>query len=138
MSSFCVYILASGKYGTLYVGITNSIIRRVQEHKDKLVPGFTSRYGVDRLVYFTSFNTPEQAIRFEKQLKRWRREWKIQLIEKDNTNWDDLFVQLRSPSADVKPVFLDPDNPPSWWSAKGSPPPAVIPAAARSAESRDP
>lgn len=81
---YSVYILASRRYGTLYVGITSTLIQRIMQHKEKRFPGFTSRYGVNRLVYFRSFGEVEQAIRFEKQLKRWPREWKINLIERDN------------------------------------------------------
>ncbi len=87
---FFVCILASGKHGTLYIGVTSDLIRRVYEHKLKVVPGFTKRYGVDKLVYFEIFDDAEHAIMREKQLKRWRREWKIQLIEQHNPGWADL------------------------------------------------
>ncbi len=87
---FCVYILASGKHGTLYIGVTGDLVRRTHEHRGKVVPGFTRRYGVDRLVYFEVFEDAERAITREKQLKKWRREWKIQLIEQHNPAWADL------------------------------------------------
>jgi putative endonuclease len=95
--SYWVYIPASGRHGTLYVGVTNSLERRVQEHKDKAVPGFTHRYGVDRLVYFCGFGEVTEAIAFEKRLKRWRRDWKVRLIEEDNPNWDDLYIRMMEP-----------------------------------------
>jgi putative endonuclease len=93
-STYWVYILASERYGTLYVGVTNSLERRVAEHKAKEVPGFTRRYGVDRLVFCRGFGEVTQAIRFEKQLKRWRREWKIRLIEQDNPHWANLYTEM--------------------------------------------
>jgi putative endonuclease len=74
-------MLASRKHGTLYTGITNDLIRRICQHKSKVVPGFTKRYGVHRLVYFEIFDDPLSTISREKQLKKWNREWKIQLIE---------------------------------------------------------
>jgi len=91
---FFVYLLASRKHGTLYIGVTNEIIRRVYEHKQKLVRGFTKRYGVDKLVYYEIFDDPESAIAREKQLKKWHREWKFRLIERDNPNWADLYLTL--------------------------------------------
>ena len=89
-----VYILASGKHGTLYIGVTSDLIRRVQQHREGEPPGFTSRYGVKRLVWFRRFFTVVEAIRWEKRLKKYRRDWKIALIEEDNPNWDDLFAQI--------------------------------------------
>lgn len=91
---FYVYILASAKHGTLYIGVTNDLIRRVYEHKEKLVPAFTKDYGVVRLVYYEIFGDPESAILREKRLKRWKRDWKIELIERDNPNWDDLYSEI--------------------------------------------
>ncbi|WP_050385040.1 GIY-YIG nuclease family protein [Bradyrhizobium pachyrhizi] len=82
--SYYVYILASHIGGTLYIGVTNDLIRRVGQHKLKLVEGFTEKYDIVRLVYFEQFDDPENAIRREKRLKKWRRAWKISLIEKDN------------------------------------------------------
>jgi putative endonuclease len=85
-----VYILASGKHGTLYTGVTNDLARRVHEHKAKQVPGFTAKYGVNKLVYYEVFDDPTSAITREKQIKKWHREWKIRTIEHGNPNWDDL------------------------------------------------
>ena len=109
--TYWVYILASCRYGVLYVGVTNSLVRRVTEHREKVLPGFTSRYGVCRLVWHAGFGEPGAAIVCEKRLKRWRREWKIQLIEADNPHWDDLFKRLTSASTVAKPVIEDPGSP---------------------------
>jgi putative endonuclease len=87
---YYVYILSSRKHGTLYIGVTNDLIRRVFQHQSKAVRGFTKRYGVDKLVYFEIFDDPLSAIAREKQLKKWRREWKIQLIENQNPEWIDI------------------------------------------------
>jgi putative endonuclease len=87
---FYVYMLASRKHGTLYIGITNDLIRRTYQHKSKAVRGFTKRYDVHKLVYFEIFDDPLSAIGREKQLKKWKREWKIQLIEEKNPEWVDL------------------------------------------------
>ena len=89
--SFYVYILANCIGGTLYIGVTNDLIRRVAEHRLKLLESFTKRYEVDRLVYFEQFDDAENAIGREKQLKKWNRAWKIRLIEEVNPNWDDLY-----------------------------------------------
>jgi putative endonuclease len=91
---FYVYILASRKHGTIYIGVTNDLIRRVYEHKQKLVAGFTKDYDVHKLVYYEIFDDPESAIVREKRLKRWKRDWKIELIEGSNPNWDDLYSEL--------------------------------------------
>ncbi len=88
---YFVYLLASKRRGTIYAGITNNILERVYQHKKNLVPGFTARYGVHRLVYYEETGDVLSAIQREKQIKKWNREWKIRLIEKDNPNWDDLF-----------------------------------------------
>ena len=77
--------------GTLYVGVTNDLVRRVAEHRLKAVEGFTEKYDVGRLVYFEQFDDPENAIKREKRLKKWNRAWKIRLIEENNPNWDDLY-----------------------------------------------
>jgi putative endonuclease len=89
--SFYVYILASRIGGTLYIGITNDLIRRIAEHRMKSVKSFTKKYEVDKLVYFEQFDDPENAISREKLLKKWNRAWKIRLIEELNPNWDDLY-----------------------------------------------
>lgn len=75
---------------TLYIGVTNDLIRRVYEHKNKLIDGFTKKYNITKLVYYEVFNTSEEAIRREKQLKNWHRQWKINLIESVNKDWTDL------------------------------------------------
>ena len=92
--SFYVYILASSIGGTLYIGVTNDLIRRVGEHKLKIAESFTKRHEVTRLVYFEIFDQIEHAIHREKRLKKWSRAWKISLIEKDNPNWIDLYPQI--------------------------------------------
>lgn len=89
--SFFVYILASQRKGTLYVGVTNNLVRRIYEHREKLVEGFTDQYNVTRLVWFDQTASIEEAIAHEKRLKRWQREWKISLIEKENPDWIDLY-----------------------------------------------
>ena len=94
---YYVYLLASRKHGTLYLGITRDLVRRVYEHKTKAVPGFSARYGVDRLVWFEVYDDPQTAIAREKELKKWRRDWKIRLIEQHNPNWDDLYHEIAGP-----------------------------------------
>ena len=89
-----VYILASKIGGTLYIGVTNDLVRRVTEHRLKAVEGFTEKYDVGRLVYFEQFDDPENAIKREKRLKKWNRAWKIRLIEEKNPNWDDLYAGI--------------------------------------------
>jgi putative endonuclease len=91
---FYVYILASQPHGTLYTGMTDNLVRRVWEHKAKAVPGFTTRYGVDRLVWFELHETRESAWQRERSIKEWRRAWKIQLIESNNQQWIDLYSSL--------------------------------------------
>ncbi len=86
-----VYILASGKNGTLYIGVTNDIKRRVWEHREKLNKGFTNKYNVTQLVYFEQHQDIVSAIEREKHMKAWKRAWKIELIEKDNPGWRDLY-----------------------------------------------
>ena len=89
-----VYILASQRNGTLYIGVTSNLAKRVWEHKEKVLPGFTTRYGVDKLVYWERFERIEDAIAQEKRLKAWKRRWKIELIEKHNPQWRDLYDDL--------------------------------------------
>jgi putative endonuclease len=91
---YFVYVLASRRNGTLYTGVTNDLSRRVAEHKAKAVPGFTRRYGVDRLVYVEEYSSVLEARARESTLKKWRRAWKVQLIEKDNPAWRDLSGDL--------------------------------------------
>ncbi len=90
MKSYFVYILASARNGTLYIGVTNNLERRMYEHSHHLQPGFTDMYNVTRLVYFEETLSVEAAIAREKQLKNWRRAWKLELIEKENPEWRDL------------------------------------------------
>ena len=89
-----VYLLASRPHGTLYVGVTNDLIRRVHEHREGLADGFTKKYDVKALVWFESTGSVEAAISREKQIKNWRREWKIALIQKGNPGWRDLYPEL--------------------------------------------
>jgi len=90
MYHYCVYILASKKNGTLYIGITNNLIRRTYQHKVEIIEGFTKQHKVNKLVYFESYDSPREAIKREKQLKKWNRKWKIDLIESKNYQWKDL------------------------------------------------
>jgi len=92
--TYYVYILASQKNGTLYIGVTSDLIRRVYEHRTEAVEGFTSKYDVHSLVYFEVTENVEAAIQREKRLKKWRRDWKIKLIEEANPNWEDLYPSL--------------------------------------------
>jgi putative endonuclease len=92
--SYWMYILASRPRGTLYVGVTNDLVRRVAEHRDGAVPGFTKAYNVKTLVYFEEHESVLEAIKREKQVKRWARSWKIDLIRKTNPDWRDLFDEI--------------------------------------------
>jgi putative endonuclease len=89
-----VYILASKPRGTLYVGVTNDLVRRVAEHRDGMVPGFTKTYNVKMLVYFEEHEIVLEAIKREKQIKRWARSWKVELIREKNPEWRDLFDEI--------------------------------------------
>ena len=91
---YYVYILASKKYGTLYIGVTNDLLRRVYEHKQHQVKGFTQKYDVTLLVYYEIFDSIEEAIIKEKQMKAWKRDWKINKIEALNPEWNDLYSSL--------------------------------------------
>lgn len=90
----CVYILSNNRNSVLYVGVTSNLQKRVWEHKQKIVKGFTQKYNVDKLVYFEIHEKMEQAIEREKNIKKWNRSWKIELIEKDNKQWNDLYEQI--------------------------------------------
>lgn len=92
--AYYVYILASKRNGTLYIGVTNDLARRIGEHREGLVPGFTKTYGVKMLVYFEAFGSIEQAIHREKRLKKYKREWKMNLIQQNNVGWRDLTDSL--------------------------------------------
>ena len=91
---FCVYILASKHNGTLYTGVTSNLVQRIWKHKHDIIEGFTKKYNVKNLVYFEIHNNAESAINREKQIKKWRRDWKIQLIEKKNLLWNDLYDSI--------------------------------------------
>jgi len=92
--AYYVYILASRRDGAIYVGITNDLVRRVYENRIKAVPGFTTKYNITRLVWFEIYDDPVSAISREKELKKWKRDWKVQLIEKDNPDWDNLYESI--------------------------------------------
>ena len=93
MASY-VYIMASQRNGTLYIGVTSDLIKRVYEHKEKLIKGFTSKYNVNKLVYFEVHSDIAEAILREKRIKKWNRVWKLKLIEKINPHWKDLYETL--------------------------------------------
>jgi putative endonuclease len=101
MKQYYVYILASKKKGTLYVGVTNNLLKRVYQHKTKLVEGFTKKYKVDKLVYFEETTDIRSAIEREKTLKRWKRNWKLNLIKQMNPEWNNLFYEFVS-EEDIK------------------------------------
>ena len=91
MNSYYVYILASRKSGTLYIGVTNDLVRRAYDHKSNVIQGFTEKYGVHNLVYYESYTDVRDALTREKRLKKWKRQWKIDLIESVNPDWRDLY-----------------------------------------------
>ena len=91
---YYIYILASQKNGTLYIGVTRNLVKRVYEHKNDLVGGFTQEYKVHNLVYFEPYEDINEAILREKRLKKWNRQWKIKLIEKNNQDWKDLYPEI--------------------------------------------
>ena len=94
MKRYFVYILSSQRNGTLYIGVTNDLTKRVYEHKNNLVEGFTKKYEVHLLVYFEEFHNIDEAITREKQLKRWKRAWKLRLMESSNPEWNDLYREF--------------------------------------------
>ena len=94
MKTYYVYILTSKRNGTLYIGVTNDLKKRIFEHKNSLVNGFTKKYSVHSLVYYEQCNDIESAITREKRLKRWNRKWKLELIERNNPQWKDLYEDL--------------------------------------------
>ena len=94
--NYYVYIIASRKDGAIYLGVTNDIIRRVYEHRTKAARGFSSQYNITRLVWFEIYDDPISAISREKQLKKWKRNWKVQLIEARNPKWEDLYESICS------------------------------------------
>jgi putative endonuclease len=88
---FCVYILTNQPYGTLYVGITNDLVRRAWEHRNNVVKGFSQEHGLHRLVWYEVHATAYEAITREKRIKKWHRDWKVNLIQEMNPEWDDLY-----------------------------------------------
>ena len=92
--TYHVYLLASAKNGTLYAGVTSNLVRRIHEHQTSAIDGFTKRYSIHSLVWFESTPSIEAAIQREKQIKNWKREWKIALIEKENPEWADLYESI--------------------------------------------
>mgnify|MGYP001577293216 FL=1 len=92
--TYCVYILSSQRNGTLYIGVTNNLTKRIWEHKNKKVDGFTKKYEAHHLVYFEQHNNSESAITREKQIKKWCRLWKLRLIEEKNPKWRDLYQDI--------------------------------------------
>jgi len=94
MKKYYVYILCNKRNGTLYTGVTSNIVRRVYEHKHKLIEGFTKKYNVHRLVWYEIHESAIHAIEREKQIKKWKRAWKIEMIEKENPNWVDLYDSI--------------------------------------------
>lgn len=92
--SYYIYIITNKPYGILYIGITNNLIRRIYEHKEKLFEGFSKKYNLNKLVYVEVFNTPTEAIMREKQLKNWHRDWKINLIISQNSSWNDYSINF--------------------------------------------
>jgi putative endonuclease len=94
MRTYYVYILASKRNGTLYIGITNNLVKRVYEHKNNLVEGFTKKYSIHKLVYYEQTENINSVIQREKRLKKWNRVWKIELIERFNPDWKDLYDEL--------------------------------------------
>ena len=106
MNTYYDYILASGKNGTLYNGVTNNLIKRVAQHKRKEVKGFAEKYKVNKLVWYEQTNDIRIAIKREKQIKKWNRKWKIRLIEKENPEWNDLFFEIGGTEDMLDPNFL--------------------------------
>ncbi|HWD29293.1 MAG TPA: GIY-YIG nuclease family protein [Rhizomicrobium sp.] len=94
---YYVYIVASERNGTLYVGMTNDLMRRIWEHREGLVDGFTKKYGIKHLMHYETFEDVNAAIQREKRLKKWKRTWKIELIQKTNLDWTDLYEQMTAP-----------------------------------------
>jgi len=94
MNEYYVYMMANKKYGTLYVGVTNDLVRRIYEHKEGLANGFSKKYKLHHLVYFEQHIDINEAISREKVIKKWRRDWKINLIEQNNPHWVDLYCEI--------------------------------------------
>jgi putative endonuclease len=99
---YATYMLASKPYGTLYIGVTGDLVSRIAQHKSGEIAGFTSKYNVHHLVWFECFGEIDAAIEREKTMKKWRRDWKINLLERDNPHWEDLYPRLVGTS---RPMF---------------------------------
>ena len=93
-NQYYIYILASKRNGTLYIGVTSDLVKRAYEHKNNIIDGFSKKYNIHKLVYYETTNDIESAIRREKQLKKWNRKWKLEIIEKNNPEWKDLYFEL--------------------------------------------
>jgi len=113
--TYYVYILCSQRNGTLYVGVTNDLVRRVYEHKNKFVKGFTTTYGIDKLVYFEEHGDINEAIYREKCIKHWNRLWKLRLIESHNPEWIDLYQKLQG----LDPRLRGDDREGTWMTERG-------------------
>ena len=112
-AAIAVYMLASRRKGTLYIGVTSGLSNRIAKHRDERLGGFTAKYGVKRLVWYQRYESMTAAIQKEKSLKRWPREWKLNLVERDNPHWDDLYDEMMRWTP-VRPQFDDwPAPPPS-------------------------
>ena len=94
MKEYYIYIMANKRNGTLYIGVTSDLIKRVWEHKENIVEGFTSKYSVHKLVFYEIYGDIMEAIKREKNIKAWKREWKLKLIEEKNPDWDDLYEEI--------------------------------------------
>jgi len=105
---YYVYVLASQRNGALYVGVTSNLLKRIWEHKNKAMEGFTQKYSVNKLVYFEQYSDPENAIKREKRLKKYNRQWKLELIEKENPEWRDLYTDLVSGLPDLRAKHRSP------------------------------
>jgi putative endonuclease len=108
-ATIAVYIMASRRHGTIYIGVTSDLIGRVHEHREGVIPGFTKTYGCRRLVWYETFETITGAIHREKALKRWPRDWKLNLIERTNPVWGDLYDDLLTPKV---PIYTPPETDP--------------------------
>ena len=101
---YATYLMASGHYGTLYIGVTSDIITRTTQHRENLIVGFTKRYGIHRLVWFEYFGEIDATIQREKTMKKWKRDWKINLIERENPHWEDLYPNFFRVLPNPKPL----------------------------------
>lgn len=103
----CVYLLANRKYGTLYCGVTSDLMKRLWQHREEVIRGFTSEHAIKRLVWFEQHGDMDAAILREKRIKKWLRQWKINLIEENNPDWRDLAIDLGLPALPPRPVYLE-------------------------------